>query len=275
MKKLIVFLILLIFSVFTYAQEVKTPRPSPNATVTQTVGVTDVTIDYSSPGVKERTIWGELVPYGEVWRTGANEVTSITFEDPVKVNGKELEAGTYGVHSVPGENEWDVIFSKDTEVDGGSNFDKEKEVLRLKIKPEEAPYMERMTFLFSDMTDNSAKVNLRWENLNLPFTIETDTEALTLKKARENISWVPAFQGATYCLQNDVNLEEAMRWIDASVLIQPLYWNMRVKAQIQKKLGKDAEAIATMEKAIEMGEEMDNAPFDFDRMKETLAKWKK
>jgi len=104
------------------AQTFETPRPSPNATVSQTVGVTHITIDYGSPGVKDRTIWGELVPFDEVWRTGANEVTSITFDDPVKINGSELPAGTYGIHTIPGETEWEIIFSKDTEVDAGSNY---------------------------------------------------------------------------------------------------------------------------------------------------------
>ena len=113
------------------AQEFETPRPSPNATVSQTVGVTHVSIDYSSPGVKGRKIWGGLVPYNEIWRTGANEVTSITFDDPVKINGNELPAGTYGIHTIPGESEWDILFSKDTEVDAGSQFDEKKEILRL------------------------------------------------------------------------------------------------------------------------------------------------
>ena len=132
-----------------FAQNFETPRPSPNATVSQTVGVTHVSIDYSSPGVKGRKIWGELVPYDEVWRTGANEVTSITFDDPVKINGNELPAGTYGIHTIPGEGEWEIIFSKDTEVDDGSQFDETKEILRIKTTPEETPFTERMNFTFS------------------------------------------------------------------------------------------------------------------------------
>jgi len=109
--------------------------------------VTEVKIDYSSPGVKGRKIWGELVPFGEIWRTGANEATTITFSDVVKVNGNELPAGTYGLHTIPGENEWEFIFSKDTKIDGSSNFNKDNEVLRIKAKPEEHHFMERMTFL--------------------------------------------------------------------------------------------------------------------------------
>ncbi len=126
MSKLIHLSVVLIFilSLSAFGQQIRTPRPSPDATVTQIVGVTEVKIDYSSPGVKGRQIWGELVPYGEVWRTGANEVTSITFSDAVKINGNELPAGTYGIHTIPGESEWEIIFSKDTEINGGSNYDR-------------------------------------------------------------------------------------------------------------------------------------------------------
>ena len=270
---LIVFVTFLAFT-FLSAQNVKTPRPSPDALVTQTVGVTDITIEYSSPGVKERKIWGELVPFNEIWRTGANEVTTITFEDDVKVNGNELKAGTYGIHTIPGENEWQIIFSGDTKVGDGSTFDEKKEVLRLKVKPEQSSFLERMTFMFTNTTDNSTTTNLVWENLKVSFNIEANTQELTLSKAKENISWLPTFQAANYCLQNDVNLEQAMKWIEASVLLNEVYWNTRIKAQIQQKLGMNEDAVSTMEKAILLGAEMDEPPFDYDRMKEMLSSWK-
>ncbi|MGB5848131.1 MAG: DUF2911 domain-containing protein [Ignavibacteriaceae bacterium] len=257
-----------------FAQNFETPRPSPNATVSQTVGVTHITIDYSCPGVKDRTIWGELVPFGEVWRTGANEVTSITFDDPVKINGSELPAGTYGIHTIPGETEWEMIFSKDTEVDAGSNYDPEKDALRIKVKPEEAPFVERMIFIFANTTDNKTTANLWWEKLRVPFDIEVSTQELVLAKANDILSWSPSFQAATYCLTNDVNLEQGMQWIEASVLLDEVYWNTRVKAQLQNKLGMKNESIATMNKAIELGAKMEEAPFDYNRMKELLAEWK-
>ena len=264
-----------ILSLGSFGQQLKTPRPSPDATVTQFVGVTEVKIDYSSPAVKGRKIWGELVPFGEVWRTGANEATTITFSDAVKVNGTELAAGTYGIHTIPGESEWEFIFSKDTKIDGSSNFDKEKEVLRVKAKPEEHHFMERMTFLFTNVTDNSVSVNLLWDKLNVSFNIEINTQELFLSKAREQLSWSPTFQAAQYCLTTNTNLEEAYKWIEASCLISEVYWNTRVKAQIQNKLGMKSEAIATMEKAIELGSKMESAPFDFDNMKKMLEDWKK
>jgi len=277
MLKLIHLTAVLIFiiSLSAAAQQLKTPRPSPDATVIQYVGVTEVKIDYGSPGVKGRKVWGELVPLGEIWRTGANEATTITFSDPVKVNGTELPSGTYGIHTIPNESEWEFIFSKDTKIDGSSNFNKDKEVLRVKAKPEEHHFMERMTFLFTDVTDNSAKVNFLWDKINVSFNIETNTQELFLSNARQQLSWSPSFQAAQYCLTNDVNLDEALRWIEASCLINEVYWNTRVKAQIQNKLGMKREAIATMEKAIDLGSKMENAPFDFDNMKSMLAEWKK
>jgi len=256
------------------AQNFETPRPSPNATVSQTVGVTHITIDYSSPGVKDRTIWGELVPFGEVWRTGANEVTSITFDDPVKINGNELPAGTYGIHTIPGETEWEIIFSKDTEVDGGSTYDPEKDALKIKVKPKEAPFIERMIFIFTNTTENKTTVNLWWEKLQISFDIEVSTEEIVLANAREELYWEPPYQAADYCLQNDVNLEQGLEWIQASVLLKEVYWNTRVLAQLQQKLGMNNKAITNMEKAIELGAKMENAPFDFDGMKNMLAEWK-
>jgi hypothetical protein len=252
----------------------RTPRPSPDATISHYVGVTTVTIDYSSPGVKNRKIWGEVVPYGQVWRTGANEVTSITFTDPVKVNGNDLLAGTYGIHTIPGEQEWEIIFSKDTKVDAGAGYDSTKDALRLKVKPQEAPFTERMIFTVTDLTNNAAKVNLIWEKLKISFDVETATEDLTLQKARDSFDWGALNNAANYCLQNNINLEEGYKWIQASIIVDENYWNKRIEAQLLAKMDKKKDAIAAMEKAVEYGSKLDNAPFDFDNMKNMLTEWK-
>lgn len=257
-----------------YSQQFKTPRPSPNAVINQTIGVTDVSIAYSRPGVKGRVIWGELVPYGEIWRTGANEVTSITFSDDVKINGNVLKAGTYGIHTIPNKAEWEIIFSGNTKVGGGSNFVKENEVLRIKVKPVINPHVERLQFSFDDVDEKSAMVSLAWEKLKVSFKVETETQELTLTKARKMVDWGTPMSAAQYCLQNNVNLDEAMNWINASTTINENYWNMRIKAQLQAKLGNQKDAVATMEKAIEHGSKMENAPFDFDGMKKLLTDWK-
>lgn len=276
MRRSALILVNVIFlSVILYAQEFRTPRPSPDATVSQFIGGTKVSVDYSSPAVKGRKIWGELVPFGEVWRTGANEATTITFSDPVSINGNELSAGTYGIHMIPGANEWEIIFSKDVPVDGSSTFDPKKEVLRIKVKPVENPFTERMTFLFTDVTDNSGNVSLVWENLKVAFKVDVKTQELTFQKARNTFNWGQLMAGATYALEQNTNLDEGYNWIQASTLINQNYWNTRIMAQYLAKMNKKSEAIAAMEKAIEMGSKMQNAPFDFDRMKQMLADWKK
>ncbi|OGU77618.1 MAG: hypothetical protein A2V93_01175 [Ignavibacteria bacterium RBG_16_34_14] len=270
------FLTIAIFTFYslTFAQDFRTPRPSPDATVSQYVGITKITVDYSSPRVNGRKIWGELVPYGQIWRTGANEVTSITFTDPVKVNGNELPAGTYGIHIIPGEKEWQIILSKDTKVDDPAAYDETKDALRLKVKPEEAAFTERMMFAITDMTENFAKVNLIWEKLKVSFNVEVNTQDLVLQSARSGFNWGQLNNAANYCLQNNVNLEEGYKWVQASILINENYWNTRIKAQYLAKMDKTEEAVATMEKAIDYGSKMEDAPFDFDNMKKMLAEWK-
>jgi len=271
---LIIFSIM-ILSYISVAQDFRTPRPSPDATVSQFVGVTKITIDYSSPAVKDRKIWGELVPFGEVWRTGANEATTITFTDAVSINGNELVAGTYAIHCIPNANEWEIIFSKDVPVDGSSTFDPKKEVLRLKVKPEEHHFMERMTFLITDVTDNTGNIALIWEKLKVSFKIEINTLSLTLQKARDAFKWNQLMSAANYSLEQNTNLEEGFKWIQASTLINENYWNTRILAQYYAKMNKKAEAISTMEKVIALGDKMPSAPFDFDRMKQMLIDWKK
>jgi hypothetical protein len=155
-------------------QQRQGPRPSPNATVSQTVGLTEVTIKYSRPGVKNREIWGKLVPYGQVWRTGANENTTIKFSTPVKINGHELPAGTYGVQTIPTATEWTIIFSKDSNEWGAFTYKQADDALRIQAKPQPAEFRERMAFDFEDMTDNAAKVVLHWEKLKVSFNIEVD-----------------------------------------------------------------------------------------------------
>jgi hypothetical protein len=276
MKKFIVtFMVFILFTFLASAQDFRTPRPSPDASVSQVVGITNISIDYSSPGVKGRKIWGELVPFDKVWRTGANEATTITFSDPVSINGNDLAAGTYGIHTIPNSSEWEIIFSKDTPINGSSTFDPKKEILRIKIKPVDHHFMERMTFMFTDATDNSVNVNLIWENLKVGFTVNVKTQELTLQKARESFNWNQLMAASTYALQQDVNLDEGFRWIQASTLINENYWNTRILAQYYEKMNKKTEAIATLEEAIDLGSKMQNAPFDFDSMKQLLAEWKK
>jgi hypothetical protein len=217
------------------AQQLDLPRPSPNASVTQMVGITDITIKYSRPGVKGREIWGKLVPYGEVWRTGANENTTIKFSTPVKIEGHELPAGLYGLQTFPSAGDWTVVFSKDANEWGAFSYKPEHDALRVQVKPQPAPFRERMGFDFEDVTDTSAKVVLSWEKLQVPFTIEVDTPALVQAKLKDAVRWQAPYQAANYCIQNNTCLDEASRWLDASIAMQENYANLRAKAMLLAK----------------------------------------
>ena len=167
----LVALVSLFISAAAFAQERgnEEPRVSPNATVSQTVGTTDITITYGRPAVNDRTIFGDLVPYDEVWRTGANESTALVVSDDVTIEGNELEAGTYSLYTVPGKDEWTIIIN--SKLSWGTQYDKSKDVLRFTVEPQEADFMERLLFYFEDVTQESASVVLHWDTTKVPFTI--------------------------------------------------------------------------------------------------------
>ncbi len=265
---------MILFAATTVHAQLQIPRASPKASVMQTVGITDMTITYCRPGVKGREIWGKLVPYGQVWRTGANENTAITFSDSVRINGQSVPAGTYGIQTIPGENEWTIILSKDADAWGSYSYKEENDFLRMTVKPEPAPMTERLTFLFEDVTDNSALVVMQWEKRRVAFKVEVDTRSLALAAARKAVDWRTPYQAAQLCADQGINLDEGLRWIDISIAIEPTYWNHTVKARLQEKSGKTADAIKTMETAITMAKKMQNAPGNMAQMQTLLAEWK-
>ena len=154
MRNLLMVVMAFVFVSGLNAQQMAIPRPSPKATVTQTVGITDMSISYSRPGVKGREIWGKLVPFDAVWRTGANENTTITFSDTVKIEGTKLAPGTYGFQTIPNANEWTIVLSKDAKLWGAFNYKPENDALRFKVKPQTGAFTERMQFSFADVTEN-------------------------------------------------------------------------------------------------------------------------
>lgn len=258
-------------------QQINVPRPSPKASVAQTVGITDITIQYSRPGVKGRTIWGELVPYGEVWRTGANENTTIRFSTPVRIGGKELPAGLYGLQTIPTANEWTVIFSKDADEWGAFNYKPENDALRIQARPEPADFEERMSFGFDDVTDNSAKVVLRWEKIAVPFTVEVDTPKLVTEQLKSAVRWQTPYQAANWCIQSDTCLDEASRWLDASITLEPTFQNQRAKAQLLAKRNDFKGAVSWGEKALAAAKSAQQAPpaQQVADLEKSLGEWRK
>jgi hypothetical protein len=258
------------------AQDVEYPRASPKAAITQTVGTTTVTVNYCRPGVKGREIWGKLVPYGEVWRTGANEATTISFSDPVMVEGQKLDAGTYALFTIPTTGDWTVIFNKQAEQWGAYNYKPEMDVLRVTVKPMAHDPVEWMQFIFSGLSDTGATLELQWEKLCVPVKFTVDTPGKILAAATKSLArlWVQPLRAANYCLASGANLEQGLKWADQAAGIQENYNTLTVKAQLHGKLGQKAEAIAAMEKAIQMGKTQKQPPENLSDMEKMLAEWK-
>ncbi len=260
---LLVTLIMVCFTPFIMPQQNLTqPKVSQRAIVVQTIGFTKMKIDYHGPLVKGRTIWGKLVPYGQVWRAGANENTVIYFGDDVTVNGNKLAKGKYGLHMIPTKTEWTIIFSKNSWSWGSFSYDKNEDALRIQVKPEAAPFQEWLSYSFDNPTSNSVVASMRWEKLKVSFKIEIDKHKLVLENYKKQLRSLPRFfwqgwnQAASYCLINKVNLEQAMQWVDRSIGINKNFVNLNTKAGLLKLMGKNKEASKIKNGALKIANEV-------------------
>lgn len=257
----------------------RTPRVSPNAVVTQTIGITDLTVTYCRPGVKNRVIWGELVPYDKPWRTGANEATNFTTTDPIEFGGQKLPAGSYALLTIPGKDEWSVVLNSEKELWGAFEYKPEKDVMRVKVKPRPAEAQEWMEFSFEDLTPTSANLVLRWEKLELAVPVSVDVNPIVLGKARTAVAsakpddWRTPYQAANFCLTNAVALDEGHKWLERSMSVQQTFQNLSLLARWQMKDGKRTDAIATAEKAIALGK-ASKEPVETGPTEKLLADWK-
>lgn len=258
MRKAMVFALSALVTVSAMAQQqIKMPRPSPKGVVTQTIGVTDVTVNYSRPSVKGRTIWGDLVPYDKVWRTGANEATTITFSDDVSINGQKLLAGTYSLHTIPGKDSWTIIFNSVADQWGSYSYDATKDALRVTAKPVKAPFSEFLTIDFPEMNlPDSATAQIRWENVAVPFTINADTTNKTLAAMRTALEtakaddWRTPYAAASFAFDNNVATPDASKWIDQSLKAGENTANLYLKARMQAKAGDKAGAVKSAQAAV-------------------------
>ena len=287
------FLIFILSSVtIVSAQQLTLPRPSQKASVMQTVGVTDITVTYFRPGVKGRTIFADapktmadrskgqntldnsferlpgepIVPYGYMWRTGANDATQFTVTDDVMINGQKLAAGSYSLHTIPGKAEWTIIFNGQANQWGSFNYDATKDTLRVKAKPEWVKdNQEWLAFNFDPVTNDSATVNIRWEKVRVPFTVTVDTVANTMAKARGFLAtakaddWRPRYSVGDYAVKNKLTdegmalLADALRIADESIKAKENYGNLAGRANILLSMGRKDEGLAAAEKAIAFG----------------------
>jgi hypothetical protein len=255
----ICFAILGIGGTVSAQNDLNLPDVSQAAEVKQRIALTDITVKYHRPLVNGRKIWGGLVPYGKVWRAGANENTTIEFSDPVSVEGQPLAKGIYGLHMIPNSDSWTVIFSKSNTAWGSYSYKQEEDALRVNVKPRPLAEMkEALEFEFEDLKPESTAVTLKWEKLGVPFTVSIKDSDQTLQNIREQLkgrgqfTWQALDEGAQFCLTRKVNLDEALRWADASVQNEERFDNLSTKADILKALNKPDEAKAAWDRALEI-----------------------
>jgi len=239
--------------------ELNIPRVSQRASVTQRVGLTDITITYHVPMVGGREIFGKVVPYGQVWRAGANENTTITFAGDVTVEGKPLAAGTYGLHVIPDKDQWTIIFSKNSTSWGSFSYKQDEDALRVTVKPHAAEFREDLAYTFDDTKPDSTDATLRWDKTAVPFRIGVDVKASVLRSIKNELrsvggfTWAGFDEAANWCLDNNYELDQAIKWEDQSIQAEERFENWETKSRILAAMGKNDEsqkALATaMEKA--------------------------
>ena len=234
------------------------PRQSQRAEITQRIGITDITISYHRPLVNGRKVWGGLVPYGQVWRAGANENTTITFSDPVTIEGKALERGTYGLHMIPNADEWTIIFSRSSTSWGSFTYDEKEDALRVTVKPQAAEMHEALTYDFDQVKPDSAVAVLEWEKVAVPFKIGVDVHSVveaSLKKQLRNLSqytWMSWDDAANYLLAEKIGYDDALIYADKSIENEDRYDNEMTKSKVLQAMNRKDEAMAAQKKALDL-----------------------
>lgn len=234
------------------------PDPSQRAEISQRVGLTTIDIKYHRPLVKDRKIWGGLVPYGQVWRAGANENTVISFSDPVMIEGQSLDRGTYGLHMIPNQDQWTIIFSKNSTSWGSFTYDQSEDALRVNVKPSAADMHNALTYDFDQLQPDSAVVMLEWEKVAVPFKVSVDVHNVveaSLKKQLRDLSqytWISWNDAATYLLTEKIEYPEALTYADKSIQNEDRYDNEMTKGKILEALGRKDDANVALKKALDM-----------------------
>ena len=244
-------------TVLAQAPKVEFPSPSPACTIKQRVGLTDIEIVYSRPSMKDRQIFGSLVPFGTVWRTGANNATKITFSTPVKLNGTEVAAGSYALYTIPGESEWTIILNKGVGK-SGTQFDEKDDVVRFKATPVKLSdtSIETFTIEFNHLRDESAVLNLVWDKTVVPIHLDIELtsklvpqiEAIMASDAKAK----PYYPAAMFYYDHGLDLDKASKWVDAAIAEREAYYMVNLKAKILAKQGKKENAIAAAMHSIDL-----------------------
>ena len=254
------------------------PRPSPFAKTWQVVGLTEITVDYSSPGVKGRKIWGGLVPYDQMWRAGANQATKVTFSKDVTFAGKPVPAGSYAFFVIPGKSDWTVILNKKADQAGtGRDYKQDQDLLRVQVKPKSAPFRERLAYLVADFTDDKANLDLEWEKLRLsiPIGLGTAAQAQANIQAAIDGTWRTYANAARYMLENKKDYDAGLKLIDQSLGMKEDWYNLWIKAELVAAKGDKKDAVPLAEKAYALGQKEGPGFFAEGEVKKALGEWKK
>ena len=260
--------------------KITTPQPSPKATVEQRVGLTDVSIEYSRPGVRGRTIFGDLVPFGKTWRTGANSNTKITFSSDVVIDGQTLKAGSYGLYSVPNEDSWEVIFYTDSDKNGvPRDWDDSKVAAKTTVNVQAFPInVETFTISINDVTSTSAVLGILWEKTYVAVTFEVPTDEMVSETIDAVMAATPKagdyYNAAIYYRQQDLDIKKANEWMEKAMSLtkKPAFWQLRQQSLIYAKLGDTEKAIAVAKKSLELSKEAGNEAY-IKMNTQSLAEW--
>jgi len=270
----------IIFAVATTAllAQPELPQPSPTATISQKVGLADVSITYSRPGVKGRTIFGDLVPYDKIWRTGANKATAITLGTDATIGGKEVSAGSYSIFTIPGKDEWTIIINSETELWGAGNYDEAKDVARFKVKPGKlAEKVESFTIDFGSFTDEGCNINMSWENTKVSFPLGVDAVAQAMANIEKEIaavegSWRVYVRSAQYMARTGKDLDKALEYTEMALAMKEYWWTYWVQAEVYAAKKDYKSAIKSMKKSIKLGEEIEGWSYK-ERLEKLLAEY--
>ncbi|MGD1846648.1 MAG: DUF2911 domain-containing protein [Salibacteraceae bacterium] len=280
------FTVVLLFAATAAVAQIKTPQPSPGATISQTVGLTDITVVYSRPGMKDRTIFGDLVPYGKIWRTGANKATMIKFDEPVSFNNKEVPAGSYSIFTMPGKEMWTIMINKNTELWGAGEYKESEEVTRFEIKSTTlGDPVETFTIEFSHLTDNSAHLVMKWEKTRVAIPIKVDSETKVMAQIKEQLVDAPAdaevkastyMAGGRYYAEHGKDQEMALKWMNKAIEMRPkAFWYIHYKAELLADMGNTKEAIKTAEESLKMAKASEEGDYGYiDRNEKLIARLK-
>ncbi len=276
------FSLALAFSLSAQTRDDALPRASPSATVSQTVGITQVTVTYGRPSAKGRTLFGAegsdaLETYGKVWRLGANEATTITFSTDVTVEGQPLAKGTYGLFAIPGADEWQFVFNKVAAQWGAFSYDEAQDALRVTTRAVETPNVEQLRFWFDDVTETSARVQMAWGTTMAGFTVESDTRARIMDAAAASetaTDWRVPYRYAAYALTQGLPAEMPLRLAERALTLENSYATVALKARLQAATGDFAGAATTGAAALALGRAMSSPPRDLAELEASVEEWR-